>query len=45
MEAAQASCDAEVFPVARNFATLLGVLSGDDVMHDVVNSMELEPDR
>lgn len=45
VEAAQASCDAEVFPVARNFATLLGMLSGDDVMHDVVNSMELEPDR
>ena len=45
LEAAQASCDAEVFPVARNFATLLGLLSGDDVMHDVVGSMELEPDR
>lgn len=45
VEAAQAATDAEVFPVARSFATLLGALSGDDVMHGVVNSLEREPDR
>ena len=44
-EAAQAATDAEVFPVARSFATLLGALSGDDVMHGVANSLEREPDR
>lgn len=45
VEAAQAATDAEVFPVARSFATLLGALSGDEVMHGVVNSLEREPDR
>ncbi len=45
VEAAQAATDAEVFPVARSFATLLGALSGDDVMRGVVNSLEREPDR
>ena len=45
VEAAQASTDAEVFPVARSFATLLGALTGDDVMNGVVESMEHEPDR
>ena len=45
VEAAQAATDAEVFPVARSFATLLGALSSDDVMHGVANSLEREPDR
>ena len=45
VEAAQASCDAEVFPVARSFAALLGSLTGDDVMNGVVESSEHEPDR
>ena len=45
VEAAQGATDAEVFPVARGFATLLSALSGDDVMHGVANSMENEPDR
>lgn len=45
VEAAQASTDAEVFPVARSFATLLGALTGDDVMNGVVESIEHEPDR
>ena len=45
VEAAQAATDAEVFPVARSFATLLGALSGDDVMRGIVNSLEREPDR
>lgn len=44
IEAAQAATDAEVFPVARSFATLLGTLSGDDVMHDIASSIELDPD-
>ncbi|WP_154027388.1 tetratricopeptide repeat protein [Olsenella uli] len=43
-EAAQGATDAEVFPVARSFAALLGALSGDDVMHGVTNSIELDPD-
>lgn len=45
IEAAQAATDAEVFPVARSFATLLGALSGDDVMRGIANSIELDPDR
>ena len=45
VEGAQAATDAEVFPVARSFAGLLGALTGDDVMHGVVNSIELDPDR
>ena len=45
VEAAQASTDAEVFPVARSFATLLGALTGDDVMNGVMESIEHEPDR
>lgn len=44
IEAAQAATDAEVFPVARSFATLLGSLSGDDVMHGIASSIELDPD-
>ncbi|MCH3967973.1 MAG: tetratricopeptide repeat protein [Atopobiaceae bacterium] len=42
---AEAATDAEVFPVARNFATLLGALTGDDVMVDIMRSIETEPDR
>ncbi len=45
VEAAQGATDAEVFPVARSFANLLGALSCDDVMHGVANSIEHEPDR
>ena len=45
VNAAMAATDAEVFPVARNFAVLLGALSGDDVIHDIASSLELEPDR
>lgn len=45
VEAAQGSLDAEVFPVARSFATLLGSLTGDDVMNGVMESIEHEPDR
>lgn len=45
VEAAQGSLDAEVFPVARSFASLLGSLTGDDVMNGVAGSIEHEPDR
>ena len=45
VEGAQAATDAEVFPVAKSFAGLLGMLSGDDVIHGVANSIELDPDR
>jgi tetratricopeptide (TPR) repeat protein len=45
VEAAQGATDAEVFPVARSFANLLGALSCDDVMHGVASSIEHEPDR
>ena len=45
VEAAQGATDAEVFPVAKSFATLLGALSADDVMHGVAASIEREPDR
>lgn len=42
---AEASLDAEVFPVAKSFANLLGALSGDDVLLGVVRSLEDVPDR
>lgn len=45
IEAAQAATDAEVFPVARSFASLLSSLSNDDVMHGIASSIELDPDR
>lgn len=44
-ECAQAALDAEVFPVARNFTMLLGAFSGDDVVVDIMRSIEGEPDR
>lgn len=40
----EASLDAEVFPVAKSFANLLGALSGDDVLLGVVRSLEDVPD-
>lgn len=43
LEGTKASLDAEVFPVARNFATLLGLLSGDDVMVGIIRSIETRP--
>ena len=44
-ECAQASVDAEVFPVARNFAYVLDAFDGDGVLSDVVRSLEDAPDR
>ncbi len=43
-ECAQASLDAEVFPVARNFAAILGAFSGDDIITGLVRSLEDAPD-
>ena len=45
VECTRAALDSEVFPVARNFATILGALTGDDVVFDIVRSIEHEPDR
>lgn len=44
-EGMAASFDAEVFPVAKNFVEQLGQFSGDDVVMDVIHSVEGEPDR
>ena len=43
-ECAQASLDAEVFPVARSFAAILGAFSGDDIITGLVRSLEDAPD-
>lgn len=45
VECTRAALDSEVFPVARNFAATLGALTGDDVVFDIVRSIEHEPDR
>ena len=44
-DCARASLDAEIFPVARNFIGLLGAFTGDDVIMNVIRSIEGEPDR
>lgn len=44
-ECAQASLDAEIFPVARNFASILGSFAGDDIIAGLVRSLEDAPDR
>lgn len=44
-ECAQASLDAEIFPVARNFALVLGAFSGDDIISGLVRSLEDAPDH
>lgn len=44
-DCARASLDAEIFPVARNFARVMEVFSGDDVISGVTRSLEDEPDR
>ena len=45
LECAQAALDAEVFPVARNFANILGAFSVDDITAGVIRSLEDAPDR
>lgn len=44
-EAARASVDAEVFPVARDATRALAALVRDDVTFGVLRSLEEEPDR
>ena len=44
-EGARAATDAEVFMVARNYAQAYGALKGDDVIMNVIRSIEREPDR
>ena len=44
-ECAQASLDAEIFPVARNFASVLGAFSSDDVLAGLIRSLEDAPDQ
>ncbi len=43
-ECAAASVDAEVFPVASELLHILEVLTGDDVIHRMRQSLEQEPD-
>ena len=43
-ECAQAALDAEIFPVARNFARVLGSFSTDDVIEGLIQSLEDAPD-
>lgn len=43
-ECARASLDAEIFPVARNFAWILGAFSGDDIMVGLLRSIEDAPE-
>ena len=40
----KASVDAEVFPVARNFVSILAGLYPDDVVFGILRSLETEPD-
>lgn len=44
MECTKASLDAEVFPVARNFISILSALYPDDVIFSILRSLEDEPD-
>jgi hypothetical protein len=44
-DCARASLDAEIFPVARTFARIMAMFSGDDVITGVLRSLEDEPDR
>lgn len=37
--------NAEIFPVAKEFIDVLGMLSGDDVVLDIGRSLEGDPDR
>ena len=45
IECAQASVDAEVFPVARNFAAILDAFAGDRIIEGLVRSIEDAPDH
>ncbi|MCH3957128.1 MAG: tetratricopeptide repeat protein [Olsenella sp.] len=43
-EGMRASLDAEIFPVAREFMTILGLMTHDDVYYGMLRSIEDEPD-
>jgi hypothetical protein len=45
LQCAQASLDAEIFPVARNFAAIMGAFTGDDVLVGLLRSLEDAPDH
>ena len=45
LEGTQASLDAELFSVAKNFMTNLGIITKDDIYYDMLRSIEGEPDR
>lgn len=44
-EGMRASLDAEIFPVAREFMTILGLMTHDDVYYGMLRSIEDEPDH
>jgi hypothetical protein len=44
IECAQASVNAGIFPAARQFTSLLSLLSGDDVMAEMTQSFEGGPE-
>lgn len=44
-DCARASLDAEIFPVARNFARVMQAFNGDDIIEGLIRSLEDEPDR
>lgn len=44
LECARASVDAEIYPVAKNFVGILAAFDPDDVIMDVMGSMEGVPD-
>lgn len=43
LDCARASLDAEIFPVARNFAWVLGAFSHDDIVTGLIRSIEDAP--
>ena len=44
-EGMRASLDAEIFPIAKEFMTILGLMTHDDVYYGMLRSIEDEPDR
>ena len=44
-ECAQASLDAEIFPVAKTFTSILGAFTGDDIIAGVIRSLDDLPDH
>jgi hypothetical protein len=41
---ARAALDAEIFPVARNFAWIMGAFAADDILYGVIRSIEDGPE-